>query len=132
MVYTQVEITPKSPENDMKKQGSELLPQKTTNQVYTRRYTGIHSRDSHGFAGEVLDVPADPYLFQGIQPTHVLVCAQKGLFFELFMDCDSKNKRDKSSQAYRQMPRHHKLQRLNLPSGLHEISFPSISALDQH
>ena len=36
MVYTQVEITPQTPENHMKKEGSELLPPKTHEQ-------GIHS-----------------------------------------------------------------------------------------
>ena len=36
MVYTKVEITPQTPENHMKKEGSELLPPKTHEQ-------GIHS-----------------------------------------------------------------------------------------
>jgi hypothetical protein len=74
MVYTQVEITPKGPENHMKKQGSELLPQKTTNKVYTRLHTGIHSGDSHGFAGEILDVPADPYLLTSPNINHIIKC----------------------------------------------------------
>ena len=45
MVYTQVEITPKSPENDMKKQGSELLPQKPRTR-YTLDDTQVYTPET--------------------------------------------------------------------------------------
>ena len=59
---------------------------------------GIHTSLSGGFRGFGVYTPT--------WYTHVFVHAQKACFFGLSMDCDSKNKRNKSTQSYHQMLRH--------------------------
>ena len=49
MVYTQVEMTPQTPENHMKKQGNNSPPRKKPRTMYTLDYTQVYTSEARNF-----------------------------------------------------------------------------------